>query len=231
MNYIIQNYFKLKLTLASVMLALSLVAMAEKPDLKFKRIDTRNGLSNSQVNCILKDSKGFVWIGTKFGLNRYDGYRFLEFHSHVKDSTALISDYVDNLYEDIDGNIWVQQETRFCIYNQKEEAFTQNLSPWLEKVGASGGVERMYIDKAKNYWIKVWDGKLYYYNPRKNIKNSFDVANGKYGVGVGVNSFASRGRSTVVMMNNGTIVSLDGDKGKSGMGQQLRQGQTEGNGH
>ena len=58
MNYIIQNYFKL--TLASVMLALSLVAMAEKPDLKFKRIDTRNGLSNSQVNCILKDSKGFV---------------------------------------------------------------------------------------------------------------------------------------------------------------------------
>ena len=214
MNYIIQNYFKLKLTLASVMLALSLVAMAEKPDLKFKRIDTRNGLSNSQVNCILKDSKGFVWIGTKFGLNRYDGYRFLEFHSHVKDSTALISDYVDNLYEDIDGNIWVQQETRFCIYNQKEEAFTQNLSPWLEKVGASGGVERMYIDKAKNYWIKVWDGKLYYYNPRKNIKNSFDVANGKYGIGVGVTSFASRGRSTVVMMNNGTIVSLDGDKGK-----------------
>ena len=212
MNYKIHNYFKL--ILATAMLALSMAVMAEKPDLKFKRIDTRNGLSNSQVNCILKDSKGFVWIGTKFGLNRYDGYRFLEFHSHVKDSTALISDYVDNLFEDIEGNIWVQQETRFCVYDQKKEAFTQNLSPWLSKVGAQGGVEKVYIDKAKNYWIKVWDGKLYYYNPRKHIRNSFDVSGGKYGLGAGISSFASRGRSTVVMMNNGTMVSLDGDKGK-----------------
>ena len=115
--------------LVVVMLLATMTVWAAKPDLKFKRLDTRNGLSNSQVNCIMKDSKGFVWIGTKYGLDRYDGTRFRVFQSNTKDTTTLISDYIENLFEDIDGNIWVQQETRFCIYNQKEEAFTQNLSP------------------------------------------------------------------------------------------------------
>ena len=46
------------------------------PDMKFRRLDTRDGLSNSQINYIFQDSKGFIWIGTSYGLNRYDGYRF-----------------------------------------------------------------------------------------------------------------------------------------------------------
>ena len=116
------------ISLLAMMLAITLAAHA-KPDMKFRRLDTRNGLSNSQVNCILKDSKGFVWIGTKYGLNRYDGYRFRVFHSNIKDTTALIYDYVDNLYEDIDGNIWVQQETQYCIYNPITECFSHDLSP------------------------------------------------------------------------------------------------------
>ena len=41
----------------------------------FKHLDTKNGLSNSQVNYIFKDSKGFMWFGTASGLNRYDGYK------------------------------------------------------------------------------------------------------------------------------------------------------------
>ena len=40
------------------------------PDMKFRRLDTRDGLSNSQINYIFQDSKGFVWIATSYGLNR-----------------------------------------------------------------------------------------------------------------------------------------------------------------
>ena len=154
-----------RLILALLLMMASIYANADKPDLIFRRLDTRNGLSNSQVNCILKDSKGFVWIGTQYGLNRYDGYRFREFHSNIKDSTALLSDYVDNLFEDVDGKIWVQQELKYCVYDPKTEQFEQNLSPWLNRAGVEGAVEKVYIDKRKNYWIKVWGGKLYYYNP------------------------------------------------------------------
>ena len=48
-------------------------AQAIVPEMKFHRLDTRNGLSNSQVNCLFRDSHGFVWVGTAYGLNRYDG--------------------------------------------------------------------------------------------------------------------------------------------------------------
>ena len=51
-------------------------AAAAIPDMKFRRLDSRDGLSSTQVNTIFRDSKGFVWIGTPYGLNRYDGYRF-----------------------------------------------------------------------------------------------------------------------------------------------------------
>ncbi|MBR5325605.1 MAG: histidine kinase, partial [Prevotella sp.] len=40
------------------------------PDMKFRRLDTRDGLSNSTINYLFQDSKGYVWIGTSYGLNR-----------------------------------------------------------------------------------------------------------------------------------------------------------------
>ena len=111
------KYWKItRLTVALVaLIMMALTAVAETPQIKFQRLDTRDGLSNSQVNCILKDSKGFVWLGTKYGLSRYDGYRFRVFHSSTKDTVSLLNDHVDNVYEDIDGYLWVQQETKYCV--------------------------------------------------------------------------------------------------------------------
>ena len=199
--------------LLAMMVAMTLSGHA-KPDMKFRRLDTRNGLSNSQVNCILKDSKGFVWIGTKYGLNRYDGYRFRVFHSNIKDTTALIYDYVDNLYEDIDGNIWVQQETQYCIYNPITECFSHDLSPWLKKAGVNGNPEKVFIDRNKNLWVKVWGGGLYYYNPRSGSKANFPIGKGHYGMegDVGVQSFATYGKSTVAVTNRGHLICFDAEK-------------------
>ena len=45
----------------------------------FKKLDAREGLTSSQINCICKDSNGFMWFGTPAGLYRYDGYRFKHF--------------------------------------------------------------------------------------------------------------------------------------------------------
>ena len=196
-----------------MMMAVTLTGGA-KPDVKFKRLDTRNGLSNSQVNCILKDSKGFVWIGTKYGLNRYDGYRFRVFHSNTKDTTALIYDNVDNLYEDADGYIWVQQETRYCVYDPKTERFSQNLTPWLEKAGIPGNAEKVFIDHDKNLWVKVWGGDVHYYNPHTGFKTQFPLGKGQYGIvgNVGISSFATYGKSTVAVTNQGHLVCFNAEQ-------------------
>ena len=70
---------KKTLLILTIML-LPTVLSATVPDMKFRRLDTRDGLSNSQVLSILRDSKGVVWIGTPYGLNRYDGYRVRTFY-------------------------------------------------------------------------------------------------------------------------------------------------------
>ena len=70
------------------------------PDMKFRRLDTRDGLSNSTINCLFQDSKGFIWMGTSYGLNRYDGYRFHTYYSDPNDTTTLRNNYVDQIWEE-----------------------------------------------------------------------------------------------------------------------------------
>ena len=73
-----------KTILLALMLLLPLTASAEH---LFKILDARRGLTSSQVNCIMKDSRGFMWFGTPAGLYRYDGYIFKHFQSDSQGCT------------------------------------------------------------------------------------------------------------------------------------------------
>ena len=54
----------------------------------FKTLDARDGLTSSQVNCIMKDTRGFMWFGTPAGLYRYDGYQFKHFQCDSQDGSS-----------------------------------------------------------------------------------------------------------------------------------------------
>ena len=62
-----------------LLLAVLLLPLSVRAEYVFKTLDARDGLTSSQVNCILKDSRGFMWFGTPAGLYRYDGYTFRHF--------------------------------------------------------------------------------------------------------------------------------------------------------
>ena len=66
----------MRFNLLTALLVLSLSLFAQSERFSFSKLDTYTGLSNNQVNTILKDADGFLWIGTMSGLNRYDGYSF-----------------------------------------------------------------------------------------------------------------------------------------------------------
>ena len=66
---------KKRLLLLGLIVNIAVSAVAVIDDMKFSRLDTRDGLSNSQIISIFRDSKGFMWFSTPYGLNRYDGYR------------------------------------------------------------------------------------------------------------------------------------------------------------
>src|ERR1044072_9509453 len=85
----------------------SAVAITQAPYLYFSRINTSNGLSHNKVNCILQDKRGFIWIGTEDGLNRYDGQYFTLFRNKPNDTTTISGNIITDLLEDENGVLWI----------------------------------------------------------------------------------------------------------------------------
>lgn len=140
----------MKQLLTLLLLVCSLAVSADShliPDMKFRRLDTRDGLSNSQINRIFQDSKGFVWIATAYGLNRYDGYRFRTFFSDATDSTTLRNNYVEDIWEDYEGKLWLRQGMNYCVSDPTTETAVRTPSSLLAEMGIKGGIDRIYIDK------------------------------------------------------------------------------------
>lgn len=96
-----------KYPLMIFLLAISFSISAQTRQLHFDHLGTTNGLSELSPNCILQDSRGFIWIGTEDGLNRYDGYKFKIFRNDVKDTATIANNYIQDIAEDKFGNIWV----------------------------------------------------------------------------------------------------------------------------
>ena len=73
----------------------------------FKQFTVADGLSQSTVFAILQDSKGYLWLGTIDGLNRYDGYQFKIFLNDPLDSASLSDNFISALFEDSNNNLWI----------------------------------------------------------------------------------------------------------------------------
>jgi ligand-binding sensor domain-containing protein/signal transduction histidine kinase len=90
----------------------------------FKHFQVEQGLSNNTATCIIQDKKGFIWIGTKDGLNRFDGYNFKVFRNIPGDSTSLGNNSVWKLCEGKDGRIWVGTERGLYVYDPDHDSFS-----------------------------------------------------------------------------------------------------------
>ncbi len=75
--------------------------------LSFDRLNLEQGLSQGTVHCLLQDQKGFLWIGTQDGLNKYDGYGFTVFRYDREDSLSISDNWINCLFEDQQGFLWV----------------------------------------------------------------------------------------------------------------------------
>src|SRR6218665_697749 len=91
--------------------------MAQSNDYQFSRYNAEKGLSHNQVNCFFKDSRGFVWVGTAGGLNRFDGYSFRIFKHDPADSTSISDHSINSIFEDPEGCIWINTKLGFNIYD------------------------------------------------------------------------------------------------------------------
>lgn len=127
----------------------------------FRHYQVENGLSNNTVYCSVQDKKGFLWLGTKDGVNRFDGISFKAFRHDPADSNSLGNDFVLSLYETPDSALMVGTQTGLYRYDDTTEGFT------LIKGSAFSDVRDMASDNEHNLWFV--DGlHLFRYNEKKD---------------------------------------------------------------
>ena len=113
----------------------------------FKHYQVENGLSNNAVICSLQDRRGFLWFGTKDGLNRFDGYTFKVFRHKQDEPGSIGNNFIHILYEDAEGTLWIGTERGLYRY----DAVTESFSP--VKATAHFQISELTSDKAGNLWF------------------------------------------------------------------------------
>ena len=89
-----------------------------------EELGVNQGLSQGMINCIHQDKEGFIWIATKDGLNRYNGYTIFTFRNNPNDRYSLPDNYCNSMTEDDKGNLWVGTNTKgLFLFDKTTERF------------------------------------------------------------------------------------------------------------
>ena len=176
----------------------------------FKTLDARNGLTISQINCILKDSRGYIWLGTPAGLYRYDGYTFHNFQCNSQDGSSLPDSYIISIQETLEGTLWIETAAGFCIYHPQSENFERDIRQVYSRMGIEGTPNVVYIDSHKNFWASIPNKGVVAYNMQQQLLFEFPNTDDAHGVPQGVITSISECRDgALIVYDDGRIVCCD----------------------
>ncbi|MCE6989781.1 hybrid sensor histidine kinase/response regulator [Dyadobacter sp. CY323] len=147
-----------------------LKAFSQHNPIHFRHISAENGLINNNVNCVFQDSKGFIWIGTNGGLNRYDGHEFKIFKNDDQDKSSISSDFVTCLAEDKAGNIWIATSGGgLNVLDRNGKQFKSYLTDLKNPETISGDfLNKITFDQEGKLWIATTGG-LDLFDPANGI--------------------------------------------------------------
>ena len=128
-------------------------AFAQPDNLRFEHLGTAAGLSQSNVTCILRDSRGFMWFGTRDGLNRYDGYGFTVFKNSSDDPYSLSHNFITGIVEDKKGDLWISTwGGGLNRYDREKRRFV----PYLSVLPGSF-IHTLMLDSEGKIWLGTND--------------------------------------------------------------------------
>lgn len=138
--------------------------------LKFKHITDEQGLSNTSVESIFQDNRGFMWFGTLDGLNRYDGYKITVYSSNPKDTNSISDNAVHCIYQDSKNRLWIGTGNGLNLFDQASNRFIRYIHSKLPGSISSNKVNDIYEDASHDLWIATTGGGL---NLLKKNENTF----------------------------------------------------------
>lgn len=107
------------------LLLLPLFSLSQISGSRFRHITNDQGLSNTSINCIFQDSRGFMWFGTRDGLNRYDGVKITVFRNNPANSNSISDNFIRAIYEDADHQLWIATSMGLNCFDPVTNRFYQ----------------------------------------------------------------------------------------------------------
>jgi ligand-binding sensor domain-containing protein/AraC-like DNA-binding protein len=176
----------------------------------FKTLDARSGLISSQINCVLKDQRGYVWFGTPAGLYRFDGYTFKNFQSNSQDGSSLPDSYIISIQEMLDGNLWIETSAGFCVYHPQTESFERDMKQIYASMGIEGKPNVVFIDRHKNFWASIPNKGVVAYNMQQQTDYEFGYTNDSHGIPQGnICAIGECRDGAIVVYEDGRMVCCD----------------------
>ncbi len=151
-------------------------SIAQNQTLRFDHIGIEEGLSNNHATAILQDSKGYIWVGTADGLNKYDGYTFTKYRFDPFDPNSISQNWIYTIFEDSHGVIWVSSFEGMCKFDRATEKFTRyKPSPKARFSDPNIGV--INEDNDGMIWVGSYSTGLCRFNPQtgKFLPDSIDL--------------------------------------------------------
>ncbi len=154
------------------------VFMSDIPlDPHFCSFTTVDGLSQNSVRSLLIDNKGFLWIGTEDGINRYDGYDFMILRHDPRNKNSLSSSYVWSLLEDHYGKIWIGTfGGGLCRYDPTTEKICRFTGGTSDTSLTSKEIKVLFEDSKKRLWVGASDGSLFRYLQNENTFQRYSLS-------------------------------------------------------
>ncbi len=142
----------------------------------FYRMNTKDGLSSSCINSLFVDSRGYLWVSSEGGLDRYDGYSFRSYTNYGGASDEQISN-VQSVVEDAEGKLWIEGTLPYAIYKGGKDGFNKDVKTYLK--GLDIEVDMLYkvvADANKNLYV-ITPKVLYHHNfkEKKTRKWNIDI--------------------------------------------------------
>ena len=152
----------------------------------FQSLTVKDGISNNYITKILQDSRGYIWIGTADGLNRYDGSGVRTYNYSYENEKSLNSTYITALAEDSNGNMWVGTGGGLSIINMKTNEVTRIENNYNSDYSISTyHVTAIFKDNNDTMWVGTSNGL-----------NVYDEQTGKF-----IKYYAEEGNSNSLTNN------------------------------
>ena len=138
-----------------------IVARAQEPKLRFTHLSGEQGLSNSTIEAIFQDSQGFMWIGTRDGLDRYDGHEVVVYRNEPADTGSLTDSYIKCIYEDRSRRLWVGTANGLCRLDRATNRWTR----FKHRIGSPASLSHNAVtaileDGSGRLWVGTDGGGL-----------------------------------------------------------------------